>query len=225
MYKKLLVLLSIIVSMNTFADDNEDIKYIYKLYQNKDYKISAEESEKFLFKYPGSKHYDVAQNLLGQSFYQIKEYEKAQKIFNKLLNSAYSSDANYYLALINVETGNLNIAYNYSKGLKDINREKILYTLAVKEYSNNNLSKARDYFEELRRIKGAYKNYALFNLGLISYNSGSYLDASVYLGEYLNYEKEDIEKISTTNYMLAYSYDKLGNKPLAVEYYNIIEKN
>ena len=34
MYKKLLVLLSIIVSMNTFADDNEDIKYIYKLYQN-----------------------------------------------------------------------------------------------------------------------------------------------------------------------------------------------
>ena len=225
MYKKLLVLLSIIVSMNTFADDNEDIKYIYKLYQNKDYKISAEESEKFLFKYPGSKHYDVAQNLLGQSFYQIKEYEKAQKIFNKLLNSAYSSDANYYLALINIETGNLNIAYNYSKGLKDINREKILYTLAVKEYSNNNLNKAREYFEELRRIKGVYKNNALFNLGLISYNSGSYLDASVYLGEYLNYEKEDIEKISTTNYMLAYSYDKLGNKPLAVEYYNIIEKN
>jgi hypothetical protein len=34
MYKKLLVLLSIIVSMNSFADDNEDIKYIYKLYQN-----------------------------------------------------------------------------------------------------------------------------------------------------------------------------------------------
>ncbi len=195
MYKKLLVLLSIIVSMNTFADDNEDIKYIYKLYQNKDYKISAEESEKFLFKYPGSKHYDVAQNLLGQSFYQIKEYEKAQKIFNKLLNSAYSSDANYYLALINIETGNLNIAYSYSKGLKDINREKILYTLAVKEYSNNNLNKAREYFEELRRIKGVYKNNALFNLGLISYNSGSYLDASVYLGEYLNYEKEDIEKI------------------------------
>ena len=66
MYKKLLVLLSIIVSMNTFADDNEDIKYIYKLYQNKDYKISAEESEKFLFRYPGSKHYDVAQNLMKE---------------------------------------------------------------------------------------------------------------------------------------------------------------
>ncbi len=224
MYKKLLVLLSIIVSMNSFADDNEDIKYIYKLYQNKEYKISAEESERFLFKYPGSKHYDVAQNLLGQSFYQIKEYEKAQKIFNKLLNSAYSSDANYYLALISIETGNLNIAYNYSKNLKDVNREKVLYTLAVKEYSNNNLNKARDYFEELRRIKGVYRNYALFNLGLISYNSGSYLDASVYLGEYLNYEKEDVEKISTTNYMLAYSFDKLGNKPLAVEYYNGIEK-
>ena len=159
MYKKLLVLLSIIVSMNTFADDNEDIKYIYKLYQNKDYKISAEESEKFLFKYPGSKHYDVAQNLLGQSFYQIKEYEKAQKIFNKLLNSAYSSDANYYLALINIETGNLNIAYSYSKGLKDINREKILYTLAVKEYSNNNLNKAREYFEELPDdVKSMFSN-------------------------------------------------------------------
>lgn len=225
MYKKIFILLSLVVSLNALADDNSDIKYINKLYQNREYKIALEETEKFILKYPMSKHYNVAQFLYGQSLYQLKDYEKAQKAFGKLQNTIYSNDANFYMALINIETGNLDKAYDYSKTLKDINREKILYSLAIKELSNNNLKKSRDYFEELRKIKGVYKNYALFYLGLISYNSNSYLDTNIYLNEYLLNEKEDIEKIATSNYMLAYSYDKLGNKDTALGYYKNIEEN
>lgn len=225
MSKKALVIFSLVGALNVYADDNDDIKFIYKLYQNKEYKVSVEELNKFIVKYPSSKHYELAQNLLGQSLYGAKEYDKAQKIFGKLTNSSYGSDANYYLALINIELNNLDEAYKYTGVLKDINRERVLYTLAAKEYSNNNLLKAKEYFEEVRRQKGIYKNNALFNLGLISYNTGSYLDTTVYLDEYLNIEKEDMEKAATSNYILAFSYYKLNNKNLALDYYGNIEKN
>lgn len=225
MNKKAIVILSIIGALNIYADDNDDIKFIYKLYQNKDYKVSVDELNKFMIKYPSSKYYDVAQNLLGQSYYNVKEYDKAQKIFSKLTTSAYSNDAYYYLSLIDIELNNPDEAYDYAKNLKDINKERILYNLAVKEYSNNNLSKAKGYFEELRRQKGTYRNIALFNLGLISYNSGAYLDSTVYMSEFLTVEKDDVEKLATGNYIMGFSYNRLNNKELSLQYYTNIEKN
>ena len=225
MNKKAIVIFSIISALSIYADDNDDIKFIYKLYQNKEYKVSVDELNKFVVKYPSSKHYDLAQNLLGQSLYEIKEYDKAQKIFQKLLNSSYSGDAYNYLALIDIEMNNLDKAYDYTKYLRDTNKERVLYALAIKEYSNNNLSKAKGYFEELRRQKGVYKNIALFNLGLISYNSGAYVDSTVYMGEYLTIEKDDVEKLATSNYIMAFSYNRLSNRNLALNYYEAIEKN
>lgn len=224
MTKKNIAVMTLVVSMNLLANDNDDIKFIYKLFQNKDYKISSEELEKFVLKYPNSKNYYLAQNLLGKSLYELKEYDKAKKVFSRLLNGNQSSDANYYLALISIEDGNNDLAYNYSKNLKGANKDKIIYQLAIKEYQNNNQNKAKTYFEELIKSKGTFQNIALFNLGLISYNSGTFLDTTVYLDKYLKTEKDDTDKLATANYMLAYSYYKLNNIALALTYYETIEK-
>lgn len=222
--KKILVILSILVSLNIYANDNDDMKFINKLYQNKEYKLTVEELNKFIVKYPSSRHYDNAQFLLGHSLYEMKEYEKAGKVFHKLINTNYNNEAYYYLALTSIYQNYLSDAYKYSRELKDLPREIVLFQLAMKEYSNNNLSKAREYFEELRRLRGEYRSIALFNLGLISYNTGAYLDSTIYLDEYLTLEKNDIEKMATSNYIMAFSYSKLNNKIKALEHYGRIEK-
>ncbi len=210
--------------MNIYANDNDDMKFINKLYQNKEYKLTVEELNKFIVKYPSSRHYDNAQFLLGHSLYEMKEYEKAGKVFHKLINTNYNNEAYYYLALTSIYQNYLSDAYKYSRELKDLPREIVLFQLAMKEYSNNNLSKAREYFEELRRLRGEYRSIALFNLGLISYNTGAYLDSTIYLDEYLTLEKNDIEKMATSNYIMAFSYSKLNNKIKALEHYGRIEK-
>ena len=100
--KKILVILSILVSLNIYANDNADMKFINKLYQNKEYKLTVEELNKFIVKYPSSRHYDNAQFLLGHSLYEMKEYEKAGKVFHKLINTNYNNEAYYYLALTSI---------------------------------------------------------------------------------------------------------------------------
>ena len=107
MYKKLLITLSIIISLNSLAGEVDDIKYISRLYGSEEYQLSANEAEKFLYKYPNSKQYNTIRNILGQSFYRIGNFTRAEEIFESLINKAeFSEDAIFYLAMINIENSN-----------------------------------------------------------------------------------------------------------------------
>lgn len=116
MYKKLLITLSIIISLNSLAGEVDDIKYISRLYGSEEYQLSANEAEKFLYKYPNSKQYNTIRNILGQSFYRIGNFTRAEEIFESLINKAeFSEDAIFYLAMINIENSDYNKAYKYAK--------------------------------------------------------------------------------------------------------------
>lgn len=223
--KKTLAILAILISLNTFANDNNDMRFINRLYQNKDYKLTVEELNKFIVRYPRSKHYNDAQLILGKSLYELKEYQDSITVFQRLVNTNHRNEVYYYLALASIELDLLSDAHRFSRELRDLSREIILFQLAIKEYKNDNMLKAREYFEELRSLRGTYRSIALFNLGLISYNIEAYKESTIYLEEYIGLEKEDIEKLATSNYILAFSYNKLNNKAKALEHYKNIESS
>lgn len=226
--KKKILLIAILASLSTNlqANDREDLKYIYKLFQNKEYVLSIDELERFLIRYPSSEHYSAAQNLLAQSYYQSGDYANAKVRYNTLLQSNYSDEANYYLALMGIGEGEYTAAEAYVLKIPMGNkyREAGLYQLGATLYRENKVVEATNIFNRIRREKGPYEKLALFNLGLISYNKGEYFRTSVYLEEFLTKEKNDFDKLAPANYMLGYSYYQVDDISKALEYYDLVER-
>ncbi len=226
--KKKILLIAILASLsqNLLASDREDLKYIYKLFQNKEYVLSIDELERFLIKYPSSEHYSAAQNLLAQSYYQSGDYANAKIRYSTLLQSNYGDEANYYLSLIAIKEEKYTAAEAYVLKIPMGNkyREAGLYQLGATLYREEKVVEATNIFNRIRREKGPYEKLALFNLGLISYNKGEYFRTSVYLEEFLSKEKNDFDKLAPANYMLGYSYYQVDDINKALEFYNIVER-
>lgn len=227
--KKKIILIAILAGMSKtlLAGDREDLKYVYMLFQNKEYTLSIDELERFVVRYPSSEYYDTAQNLLAQSYFNTKDYDSAAKRYKVLLNSDFRDEANYYLALIEIEKEAYDNAENYifsiSNGSKY--REVSLYKLAATFYSKGMIDDAVKYFNKIRQEKGSYEKQALFNLGLIYYNKKDYFRSSVFLEEYLSKEKNDFEKLAASNYMLAFSSYQVEDYPMAIKYYSQVEED
>ncbi len=160
--KKKILLIAILASLsqNLLASDREDLKYIYKLFQNKEYVLSIDELERFLIKYPSSEHYSAAQNLLAQSYYQSGNYANAKVRYNTLLQSNYSDEANYYLSLIGIKEGEYTVAEAYILKIPMGNkyREAGLYQLGATLYRENKVVEATNVFNRIRREKVKTEN-------------------------------------------------------------------
>lgn len=226
MYKKLLITLSIIISLNSLAGEVDDIKYISRLYGSEEYQLSANEAEKFLYKYPNSKQYNTIRNILGQSFYRIGNFTRAEEIFESLINKAeFSEDAIFYLAMINIENSDYNKAYKYAKQIKkNLLKEKIIFSIGLGEYSSKNIEKSKNYFSEVRSMRGAYKGLASFYLGIMSFESNDYATTIAYLKEHLEAKDNDLDRTSESYYKMAISLERLGYKNEAYNFYLKIEK-
>jgi tetratricopeptide (TPR) repeat protein len=225
--KKKIILITILAGMSQSlsAGDREDLKYVYMLFQNKEYSLSIDELERFVTRYPSSDYYDTAQNLLAQSYYNVKDYNNAEKRYKILLNSDFRDEAAYYLAFIAIERENYDKAEKYiaSISVGSKYRDAVLYKMAAVYYTKGMTDEAIDYFNKIRREKGSYEKHALFNLGLIYYNKKDYFRSAVFLEEYLGKEKNDFEKMSAANYMLAFSNYQVEDYPRAIKYYSVVE--
>lgn len=213
------------MSKSLSAGDREDLKYVYMLFQNKEYSLSIDELERFVIRYPSSEYYDTAQNLLAQSYYNVKDYDSAEKRYKVLLNSDFRDEGAYYLAFIAIEREKYDEAEKYIESITigSKYRDAALYKMAAVFYAKGMTDEAVDYFNKIRREKGSYEKQALFNLGLIYYNKKDYFRAAVFLEEYLGKEKNDFEKMSAANYMLAFSNYQVEDYPRALKYYSVVE--
>ena len=225
--KKKIILMTILAGMSKSlsAGDREDLKYVYMLFQNKEYSLSIDELERFVVRYPSSEYYDTAQNLLAQSYYNVKDYDSAEKRYKVLLNSDFRDEAAYYLAFIGIDREKYDEAAKYIDSIPTGNkyRDAALYKMAAVFYAKGMTDEAVDYFNIIRREKGSYEKHALFNLGLIYYNKKDYFRAAVFLEEYLGKEKSDFEKMSAANYMLAFSNYQVEDYPRALKFYSVVE--
>jgi len=227
--KKKIILIAIIASLaqNIKANDREDLRYIYMLFQNKEYQLSIDELERFIVRYPSSENYNTAQNILAQSYYHTNDYTNAKRRYTALLNTNFRDEANYYLALISISEGEYEKAENSMLNISigSPYRPVALYRLAITMYSNNKIDEATRHFNRIRREKGPYENQALFNLGLIYYNQKDYFRSAVFLEEYLSKERNDFEKMSASTYMLGFCYYQVEDLQQAIKYYQNIENN
>lgn len=226
--KKRIILIAILASISKglLASDKEDLRYVYKLFQSKEYELTIDELERFMIKYPSSEHYSAAQNILAQSYFKTGDYANAKRRYKTLVNSEFGDEAYFYLSSMALSEEDYSASEEYmlkiSKGSKY--RELALYRLGVKLYSIGNIEEAAKHFNRIRREKGQYEKLALYNLGLISYNKGEYFRTSVYLEEFLTKEKTDYDRLATANYMLGYSYYQVEDIDTALNYYEVVEK-
>ncbi|TDT71497.1 tetratricopeptide repeat protein [Hypnocyclicus thermotrophus] len=225
--KKKLLLLILFSSLyiQSLSSDLDDMKYIQKLYQNKEYEITLMELENFILKYPNSKYYSTAVYMLGNTYYITKDYENAEKNYKKILNSEFSDKAYYYLSVIYINEDREEDAKVVLKKISRDSkyREISTYNLAQYLYKKGKVDEAEIYFKSLISLQGENKKQGLLNLGVISYNKGEYIKATVYLEEYISLEKNDKDNIARAYYMLGVSYKELEDVMSAIDYYVKIE--
>ena len=223
MKKKLFILsLLVIIGSQIFATDRDDMKYIDKLYEAKEYNMATDELKTFLGKYPKSSYRKVALGRLSKTLYLNKEYESSAKYFDKYLKleklkTEEKNEAHYYLAR------NLTYLKDYNGVKKEINLidkespKKIdaVYYLGISYYENAKYEEAKKTFKYLISKPERAKE-ALLYISLSSYNNKEYVNSTIYLDEYLKGSTEG-KDIELANYIYGMNQYKLGNKDKAIE--------
>ena len=106
-----------------FAGESEDFKAVDNLYKERNFKAALVESEKFLQKYPESKHQKSMRDKVAKIYFLEKNYKKAEEIFKKLftMEEKQSQKDEYasYLARANALLNNPDAAMFYVKEIKD----------------------------------------------------------------------------------------------------------
>ena len=82
--RKFLIISLLASSSIIFAGEAEDFKTVNELYKEKNFKSALVESEKFLEKYPESKHQKSMRDKVAKIYFLEKEYKKAEEVFKKL---------------------------------------------------------------------------------------------------------------------------------------------
>ncbi|MGB6129958.1 MAG: tetratricopeptide repeat protein [Psychrilyobacter sp.] len=231
MKKKLLILsLLIVVSGQIFATDRDDMKYIDKLYEAKEYSMATDELKTFVGKYPDSSYQKVALGRLSKTLYLNKEYKSSITYFNQYLKLEKlkideKNEAHYYLAR------NLTYLKDYNKAKKEINLigenspKKIdaIYYLGISYYENTRYEEAKKAFKYLITKPKRSKD-ALLYISLSSYNNKEYVNSTIYLDEYLN-GSSDGKNIELASYMYGMNQYKLGNNEMAIKKLTEVEIN
>lgn len=213
----------------TYSDDVKDMQYIYRLHKDKLHKEAVLELETFVKKYPDSKLYETALNLLATNYYITENYHLSEITFKKLLNSSFRNEAYYYLALIYVKKNELKQAEEYADYVSDNTplRNRIIFIIGNEYFKDKYYIEAEKNYNKLFKRDNPYYISVNLKLGIIAYYKKEYMKSAAYLEEYLfrnaSEKQNDKENHSIVYYILADINTELRDKNNALKYYLIIE--
>ena len=202
-----------------FAGESEDFKTVDNLYKERNFKAALLESEKFLQKYPESKHQKSMRDKVAKIYFLEKDYKKAEEIFKKLftLEEKQSQKDEYasYLARANALLNNSDSAMFYVREIKDKKTfQKTFFAVAQNFLAKENNEAALKAYKEI--IDNKYENYkeSMMGLGIVYYNLKDYDKAIYWLSEFSKeLPKENKEMVS---YLRASALYRKGNTDEAI---------
>jgi len=202
-----------------FAGESEDFKAVDNLYKERNFKAALVESEKFLQKYPESKHQKSMRDKVAKIYFLEKNYKKAEEIFKKLytMEEKQSQKDEYasYLARANALLNNSDSAIFYAREIKDKKTfQKTFFAVAQNFLAKENNEAAQKAYKEI--IDNKYENYkeSMMGLGIVYYNLKDYDKAIYWLSEYSKeMPKENKEMVS---YLRASALYRKGNTDDAI---------
>ena len=210
------------------ANDIEDINYINKLNQNKYYKESITELEIFLKKYPNSKLYNSAQNLLAYNYYISERFSDAKVLYERIKSTEFRDEAIYYLLTIGIKEKQNDAIEKQAKdvNVKSIFGQKSILILGDYYIAQGDKTKAEECFKTAAKGDLQLKKDALLKMCLMYYNNSEYAKTVAVGEEFLTLSNSETDiNIPQIYYMLAYSNNQIGEKKDAIKYYsNIVEK-
>ena len=214
------LIISLLASYSiVFAGESEDFKAVDNLYKERNFKAALVESEKFLQKYPESKHQKSMRDKVAKIYFLEKDYKKAEEIFKKLftLEEKQSQKDEYasYLARANALLNNSDSAMFYVREIKDKKIfQKTFFAVAQNFLAKENNEVALKAYKEI--IDNKYENYkeSMMGLGIVYYNLKDYDKAIYWLSEYSKeMPKENKEMVS---YLRASALYRKGNTDDAI---------
>ena len=214
------LIISLLASYSiVFAGESEDFKAVDNLYKERNFKAALVESEKFLQKYPESKHQKSMRDKVAKIYFLEKDYKKAEEIFKKLftLEEKQSQKDEYasYLARANALLNNSDSAMFYVREIKDKKIfQKTFFAVAQNFLAKENNEAALKAYKEI--IDNKYENYkeSMMGLGIVYYNLKDYDKAIYWLSEYSKeMPKENKEMVS---YLRASALYRKGNTDEAI---------
>ena len=214
------LIISLLASYSiVFAGESEDFKTVDNLYKERNFKAALLESEKFLQKYPESKHQKSMRDKVAKIYFLEKNYKKAEEIFKKLftLEEKQSQKDEYasYLARANALLNNSDSAMFYVREIKDKKiLQKTFFAVAQNFLAKENNEAALKAYKEI--IDNKYENYkeSMMGLGIVYYNLKDYDKAIYWLSEFSKeLPKENKEMVS---YLRASALYRKGNTDEAI---------
>ena len=214
------LIISLLTSYSiVFAGESEDFKAVDNLYKERNFKAALVESEKFLQKYPESKHQKSMRDKVAKIYFLEKNYKKSEEIFKKLfmMEEKQSQKDEYasYLARANALLNNSDSAMFYVKEIKDKKIfQKTFFAVAQNFLAKENNEAALKAYKEI--IDNKYESYkeSMMGLGIVYYNLKDYDKAIYWLSEYSKeMPKENKEMVS---YLRASALYRKGNTDDAI---------
>ncbi|MCY7008193.1 tetratricopeptide repeat protein [Fusobacterium simiae] len=214
------LIISLLASYSiVFAGESEDFKAVDNLYKERNFKAALVESEKFLQKYPESKHQKSMRDKVAKIYFLEKNYKKAEELFKKLftMEEKQSQKDEYasYLARANALLNNSDSAMFYLRGIKDEKvYQKTYFAVAQDFLAKENNEAAKKAYTEI--INNKYENYkeAMMGLGIVNYNLKDYDKAIYWLSEFSKaMPSENKEMVS---YLRASALYRKGNTDEAI---------
>ena len=214
------LIISLLASYSiVFAGESEDFKAVDNLYKERNFKAALVESEKFLQKYPESKHQKSMRDKVAKIYFLEKNYKKAEELFKKLftIEEKESQKDEYasYLARANALLNNTDSAMFYLREIKNKKvYQKTFFAVAQDFLAKENNEAAKKAYSEI--IDNKYENYkeAMMGLGIVNYNLKDYDKAIYWLSEFSKaMPKENREMVS---YLKASALYRKGNTDEAI---------
>ena len=217
------LIISLLASYSiVFAGESEDFKAVDNLYKERNFKTALTESEKFLQKYPESKHQKSMRDKVAKIYFLEKNYKKAEELFKKLftMEEKQSQKDEYasYLARSNALLNNSNSAMFYLREIKDEKMfQKTFFAVAQDFLAKENNEAAKKAYTEI--INNKYENYkeSMMGLGIVYYNLKDYDKAIYWLSEFSKaMPNENKEMVS---YLRASAIYRKGSTDEAIKYF------
>ena len=217
------LIISLLASYSiVFAGESEDFKAVDNLYKERNFKAALVESEKFLQKYPESKHQKSMRDKVAKIYFLEKNYKKAEELFKKLfaIEEKQSQKEEYasYLARANALLNNSNSAMFYLREIKDEKTfQKTFFAVAQDFLAKENNEVAKKAYTEI--INNKYENYkeSMMGLGIVYYNLKDYDKAIYWLSEFSKaMPNENKEMVS---YLRASAIYRKGSTDEAIKYF------
>ena len=217
--RKFLIISLLASSSIIFAGESEDFKKVNELYKEKNFKSALIESEKFLEKYPESKHQKSMRDKVAKIYFLEKDYKKAEEVFKKLfiMEEKKSEKDEYasYLARINALQNKTDEARFYLREIKNEKTyQRALFAVGQDFLSKDNNEAAKDIYREVIDKKYENDKEAMMGLGIVNYNLKDYDKAIYWFSEYQKSRpKENKDMVS---YLKASALYRKGNTEQAI---------